>query len=126
MNLAYNYQLIPDLRKVKDMERFIAGSYWENDVWNLNDPFWDDYSIGKKSFTSRRITLYNHPEYRTRIESLRCNCIAPKLLMKPSVTDKGKDVIIAAKNKRIRELEAEVDRLSSILKSFYAKEYEKY
>ena len=50
----------------------------------------------------------------------------PKLLMKPSVTDKGKDVIIAAKNKRIRELEAEVDRLSSILKSFYAKEYEKY
>lgn len=46
MNLAYNYQLIPDLRKVKDMERFIAGSYWENDVWNLNDPFWDDYSIG--------------------------------------------------------------------------------
>lgn len=47
MNLAYNYQLIPDLRKVKDMERFIAGSYWENDVWNLNDPFWDDYSIGK-------------------------------------------------------------------------------
>ena len=46
--------------------------------------------------------------------------------MKPSVTDKGKDVIIAAKNKRIRELEAEVDRLSSILKSFYAKEYEKY
>ena len=59
-----------------------------------------------------------------RVESLRCNCIAPKLLMKPSVTDKGKDVIIAAKNKRIRELEAEVDRLSSILKSFYAKEYE--
>ena len=59
-------------------------------------------------------------------KSLRCNCIAPKLLMKPSVTDKGKDVIIAAKNKRIRELEAEVDRLSSILKSFYAKEYEKY
>ena len=45
MNLAYNYQLIPDLRKVKDMERFIAGAYWENDVWNLNDPFWDDYSI---------------------------------------------------------------------------------
>lgn len=60
-----------------------------------------------------KTTLYNHPEYRTRIESLRCNCIAPKLLMKPSVTDKGKDVIIAAKNKRIRELEAEVDRLSS-------------
>ena len=72
------------------------------------------------------LNIYNHPEYRTRIESLRCNCIAPKLLMKPSVTDKGKDVIIAAKNKRIRELEAEVDRLSSILKSFYAKEYEKY
>lgn len=82
-------------------------------------------SVAARACVSKT-TLYNHPEYRTRIESLRCNCIAPKLLMKPSVTDKGKDVIIAAKNKRIRELEAEVDRLSSILKSFYAKEYEKY
>ena len=60
-------------------------------------------SVAARACVSKT-TLYNHPEYRTRIESLRCNCIAPKLLMKPSVTDKGKDVIIAAKNKRIREL----------------------
>lgn len=52
MNLAYNYQLIPDLRKVKDMERFIAGSYWERRM-EFKRPILGDYSIGKKSFTSR-------------------------------------------------------------------------
>ena len=51
---------------------------------------------------------------------------AARLALYVPEDEDGKDVIIAAKNKRIRELEAEVDRLSSILKSFYAKEYEKY
>ena len=50
MNLAYNYQLTPDFERVKDMEQFIGGSYWEKDVWNLNDPFWDDYNTGRRSF----------------------------------------------------------------------------
>ena len=54
------------------------------------------------------------------------NYNSAKRPIKPTVTDKGKDIIIAAKNKRIHELEEEVNRLSSILKRFYAKEYEKY
>lgn len=90
----------------------------ENMVVNFN-------SVATRACVSKT-TLYNHPEYRARIESLRCNCNVSKRIVKPTVTDKGKDVIIAAKNKRIRELEEEVDRLSSILKRFYAKEYEKY
>lgn len=62
MNLAYNYQLTPDFERIKDMEQFIAGSYWEKDVWNLNDPFWDDYNTGRRSFTSRRIIFSEYPE----------------------------------------------------------------
>lgn len=82
-------------------------------------------SVATRACVSKT-TLYNHPEYRVRIQSLRCNYNASKRPIKPTVTDKGKDVIIAAKNKRICELEEEVNRLSSILKRFYANEYEKY
>ena len=46
--------------------------------------------------------------------------------VKRHITDKGKDVILAAKNKRIAELEAEVERLSGTLKRCYANEYDKY
>lgn len=59
MNLAYNHQLTPDFGKAKDMERFISGTYWEKDIWNLNDSFWNDYSAGQKRFTTRRITFLN-------------------------------------------------------------------
>lgn len=72
-----------------------------------------------------KTTLYNNSEYRTRIESLRQNA-ASTISAKRIVTDKGKDVILAAKNKRIMELEAEVKRLSAILKRCYADEYDKY
>ena len=74
-----------------------------------------------------KTTLYNNSDFRTRIEHLRRNTKpAPTKSIKPSVTDNGKNVIIAAKNKRISELEAEVQRLSGILKRFYANEYDKF
>ena len=82
-------------------------------------------SVAARACVSKT-TLYNHPEYRVQIQSLRCNYNSAKRPIKPTVTDKGKDIIIAAKNKRIHELQEEVNRLSSILKRFYAKEYEKY
>ena len=43
-----------------------------------------------------------------------------RLIKKQTATNRGKDVILAAKNKRIRELEAEIERLSSVLKQYYA------
>ena len=74
-----------------------------------------------------KTTLYNNPDYRTRIEQLRQNVAAASPAFgKHTVTDKSKDIIIAAKNKRISELEAEVERLSVILKRCYANEYNKY
>ncbi len=67
-----------------------------------------------------KTTLYH-------IEKLRCDIrTASPGSAKRTVTDKGKDIIIAAKNKRISELEAEVERLSGILKHCYANEYDKY
>lgn len=75
-----------------------------------------------------KTTLYNNPAYRSRIEHLRLNSSisATNIIKHTVVTDKGKDVIIAVKNKRISELEVEVERLSAILKHCYANEYDKY
>jgi hypothetical protein len=74
-----------------------------------------------------KTTLYSNPDYRGRIEHLRLNNAVPApKAAKRVVTDKGKDIILAAKNKRISELEAEVERLSGILQRCYANEYDKY
>jgi len=75
-----------------------------------------------------KTTLYNNAEFRRRIESLRDQQAASACTKqtKPSVTEKGKDVLLAAKNKHIAELEAEIIRLSGILERCYANEYEKY
>lgn len=43
MNLAYNYQLIPDDGKKREMEDFIDSTYWENDAWHIFNPFFDKY-----------------------------------------------------------------------------------
>jgi len=74
-----------------------------------------------------KTTLYNNPNLRARIEHLRRSTSSvPQSAKKRAISDKGKDVILAAKNKRINELEAEVKRLSDILQRCYANEYEKY
>lgn len=44
--------------------------------------------------------------------------------MKQNTSDASKDVLLAAKNKRIKELEAEVARLKKIIEKHYASEYE--
>ncbi|EGD52985.1 hypothetical protein TheetDRAFT_0001, partial [Thermoanaerobacter ethanolicus JW 200] len=44
---------------------------------------------------------------------------------KREMTDASKDVLIAAKNKRIKELEKEVQRLKGILARRYGEDYDK-
>ena len=73
-----------------------------------------------------KTTLYNNAEYRSRIERLRRDTKPVAGIVKRTITDNGKDIIIASKSKRISELESEVERLSSILKRCYANEYDKY
>jgi|GEM_PF-670044 len=75
-----------------------------------------------------KTTLYNNADFRRRIETLRDqqNALADPKHTKIIMSEKSKDVLLAAKNKRIAELEAEVAKLSNILKRCYANEYEKY
>jgi predicted Zn-dependent protease len=70
--------------------------------------------------------LYNHPEFRERIEALRKQqegLPTPRQL-KREMTDASKDVVIASKSKRIRELEAENKRLKEQLQKLQGKLYD--
>jgi len=70
--------------------------------------------------------LYTHQGIRERIENLRKQQEAvpsPKQI-KREMTSAGKDIIIAAKNKRIKELETENRRLKEELKKLRGKLYE--
>lgn len=67
-----------------------------------------------------KATLYRKPNIRQRIEDLRQNEVETK--NKTEKTDKSKDVIIYAKDKKIKELQyenkelkAEIQKLKSIL-----------
>lgn len=69
--------------------------------------------------------LYKHPEIRERIDMLRKQqegLSSPKQV-KQKMTDASKDVLIAAKNKHIKELQDEIKRLKDILKRRYGDEY---
>lgn len=73
-----------------------------------------------------RAYLYSQPELRDRIDALRerqgqLRSLAPR---ERSRTDKSKDVLLAAKDKRIRELEAEVERLKRELEIAYGEIYD--
>jgi len=70
--------------------------------------------------------LYTHQEIKERIENLRKQQEAVPSLkqIKREMTDASKDIIIAAKNKRIKELEAENKRLKEELKTLRGKLYE--
>ena len=69
--------------------------------------------------------LYKHVEIRERIDTLRKQQEGlPSLRqVKQEMTNASKDVLIAAKNKHIRELQVEVKRLKDILKRRYGEEY---
>jgi len=70
--------------------------------------------------------LYNNNKIRRRIETLRKQqqgLPSPKLV-KRQMTDASKDVLLAAKNKRIRELDDEVKRLKKELMYLRGKLYE--
>ena len=69
--------------------------------------------------------LYKHPEIRERIDMLRKQQegLPSPGQVKREMTDASKDVLIAAKNKHIKELQDENKRLKDILKRRYGEEY---
>ena len=83
-------------------------------------------SISMESGVSKAY-LYNHPEVRERIETLRKQqegLTSPKQI-KRDMTDASKDVLLASKNKRIKVLEEENKRLKAELAILRGKLYDK-
>lgn len=83
-------------------------------------------SVAERATISKAY-LYTHTDVRERIDTLRKyqeGLPSPKQ-MKREMTDASKDVLLAAKNKRIRELEEEVKQVKDILKRRYGEDYEK-
>jgi len=69
--------------------------------------------------------VYNNEEIRARIEKLRESQkgIKPKQV-KDKMTDNSKDILLAAKNKKIKELEAENKKLKEELEALRGKLYD--
>ncbi|MTK13384.1 MAG: transposase [Clostridiaceae bacterium] len=81
-------------------------------------------SVSERANVSKKYLYDNHFD---RIDTLRKQqewLSSPKQV-KREMTDASKDVIIASKNKRIKELEAEVKRLKGILERRYGEDYDK-
>jgi len=80
-------------------------------------------SVAQLAGVSKKYLYDNHFD---RINALRekQSGISPKKV-KQNTSDASKDVLLAAKNKKIKELEAEVERLKKIIEKKYAEEYEK-
>ena len=82
-------------------------------------------SVAERSGASKAY-LYNHPEIRERIEALRKqqHGLSSRKQVKDEMTDSSKDVLLMAKNKRIKELEDEVKRLKEQVKRLGGKLYD--
>ena len=71
--------------------------------------------------------LYNNQEIRDRIETLRKQQegLSSPRQVKREMTDANKDILIAAKNKRLKELENENKRLKEELAYLRGKIYDR-
>ena len=84
-------------------------------------------TVAKTALVSKAY-LYSQPDLRERIEALRQQELAHRLqhpvTPSPGKTDAGKDLVILAKDRRIKELEAENQKLQRQLKVALSKAYE--
>lgn len=83
-------------------------------------------SISQESGVSKTF-LYKNQEVRTRIEDLRRKQVSKEMNQRAKYdkTSKSKDIIIIAKDKKIKELEEENKKLKEQLEILRGKLYEK-
>ena len=84
-------------------------------------------ALPQRRVSPRHSCLYGEPELRERIDFLRDQNSLKKLrplMSDRSRTDKNKGVLLAAKDQKIRELEAENERLKKELKAALGRSYE--
>ena len=84
-------------------------------------------SVAKAACVSKAY-LYSQPDLRERIEALRQQSmeqmVHERATRSPGKTDASRDLVILAKDRRIKELEAENQQLQQQLKVALAKAYE--
>ena len=87
-----------------------------------------NFNTVAKAASVSKAYLYSQPDLRERIEALRQQELAHRLhhptTPTPGKTDAGKDLVILAKDRRIKELEAENRKLHQPLKVALSKAYE--
>lgn len=107
-------------QKRQSVEQAIAEILREQKPINFN-------TVAKAAAVSKAY-LYSQPDLRERIDALREQTQARHFrqsAMPPAgKTDAGKDLVILAKDRRIKELEAENRRLQQQLKAALSKAYE--
>jgi hypothetical protein len=107
-------------QKRQSVEQALAMLLREQKSVNFN-------TVAKTAAVSKAY-LYSQPDLRERIDALREQELAQRLRQSsahPSgKTDAGKDLVILAKDRRIKELEAENRKLQQQLKVALSKVYE--
>ena len=85
------------------------------------------HTVAKAAMVSKAY-LYGQQDIRERIEALRQQSVEQmvreRAMHSPGKTDASRDLIILAKDRRIKELEAENQKLQQQLKVALAKAYE--
>jgi hypothetical protein len=62
VNFAYNHP-IPDYGKKAEMEAFLRNTYWDKDIWDVKNQFFDEYhTASSNSNSARRIVFSDFPD----------------------------------------------------------------
>jgi exonuclease VII small subunit len=104
-------------KTVQQVEQAIKQLIKKNERINFN-------TVAVESGVSKSY-LYNHPDFRRRIESLRKQWQQSPGTVKRQMSDESKDAMIQLLRERIKELEGENKRLKGENKRLYGKIYEK-
>jgi hypothetical protein len=107
-------------QKRKGVEETIAALIREQKPINF-------HTVAKVAMVSKAY-LYSQPDLRERIEALRQQSVEQMVRERathsPGKTDASRDLVILAKDRRIKELEAENQKLQQQLKVALAKAYD--
>jgi hypothetical protein len=104
-------------RTLEKVDNAIRNISLRNEQINFN-------SVAKESTVSKSF-LYNNPDIRERIEGLRRQQVNKEINQRARTekSSKAKDIMIMAKDKRIKELENENKRLKEQLETLRGKLY---
>ena len=107
--------------KLKQVDDAIATLLREHQVVNFN-------TVAKAAGVSK-VYLYNQPLLRERIDALReqerTHALRQQITHTHGKTDASKDLVILAKDRRIKELELENRRLKEELQGALSKAYDR-